>query len=97
MVAAELQFRFRQTEVGLLKILEFAKLGRTKMGHKNYCVVSGVLFSVVALAHLLRIVNGMSIQIDDFAVPMLASWIGLVVPAGLAFWAFRITRETSIP
>ena len=66
------------------------------MQHKNYCLVSGVVFSLVALAHLLRVVNGMSIQIDDFVVPMLASWIGLMVPAGLAFWAFRITRETSI-
>ena len=66
------------------------------MGHKNYCVVSGVLFLLVALAHMLRIVNGMSIQIDDFSVPMLASWIGMVVPAGLAFWAFRITRAPSI-
>ncbi len=66
------------------------------MEHKKYCVVSGVLFSVVALAHLLRIVNGMSIQIDDFAVPMLASWIGLILPAGLAFWAFRITRGSNV-
>ena len=66
------------------------------MQHKNYCVVSGVVFSLVALAHLLRIVYGMSIQIDDFAVPMLASWIGLMVPAGLAFWAFRLTRGQSV-
>jgi len=66
------------------------------MGHKNYCVASGGLFLLVALAHLLRIVYGMSIQIDDFAVPMLASWIGLMVPAGLAFWAFRLTRGQSV-
>ncbi len=66
------------------------------MGHKNYCVVSGVLFTLVALAHLLRIVYGMSIQIDDFAVPMLASWIGLIVPAGLAYWAFRLIRGPSV-
>ena len=66
------------------------------MGHKNYCVVSSGLFLLVALAHLLRIVYGMSIQIDDFAVPMFVSWIGLMVSAGLAFWAFRITRAPSI-
>ena len=59
------------------------------MGHKQYCVVSGVFFSLVALAHLLRIVYGMSVQIDDYAVPMMASWVALFVPAGLAFWAFR--------
>ena len=66
------------------------------MEHKKYCVVSAVLFSVVALAHLLRIINGMSIQIDNIAVPMLASWFGLIIPAGLAFWAFRIARGPSV-
>lgn len=60
------------------------------MGHKKYCLVSGVLFSLVALAHLLRIVYGASVHVDEFAVPMLASWIGFVVPAALAVWAFRI-------
>lgn len=62
------------------------------MGQKEYCVVSGVLFALVAMAHLLRIVYGMSIQVDDVVVPMLVSWIGLVVPAALAVWAFRISR-----
>ena len=63
------------------------------MTHKTYCTVSGVLFSLVALAHLLRIVNGMSIQVDEYAVPMLVSWIGFIVPAALATWALRITRQ----
>jgi hypothetical protein len=65
------------------------------MGYKNYCVVSGVLFSLVAIAHLLRIVYGMSIQVDEYVVPMLVSWVGLIVPAGLAFWAFRINLDSS--
>ena len=65
------------------------------MGHKQYCVVSGVFFSLVALAHLLRIVYGMSVQVDDYVVPMMFSWVGFLVPAGLAFWAFRVSRESS--
>jgi len=65
------------------------------MEHKNYCTISSVLFSLVALAHLLRIVNGMSIQVDEYAVPMFVSWVGLVIPASLAVWAFRINRESS--
>jgi len=65
------------------------------MGHKEYCVVSGVLFTLVALAHLLRIVYGMSIQVDGFSVPMLFSWFGLIVPTALAVWAFRISRASS--
>lgn len=64
------------------------------MRHKGYCLASGILFSLVALAHLLRIVNGLSIQVDDVAVPMLASWVGLIVPGSLAIWAFRITRAS---
>ncbi len=65
------------------------------MGHRNYCAVSGVLFSLVALAHLLRIVYGMSIQVEEYVVPMFVSWMGLIVPAGLAFWAFRISQESN--
>ncbi len=62
------------------------------MRQKEYCAVSGVLFAMVALAHLLRILYGMSVQIDEYDVPMLLSWIGLIVPASLAVWAFRINR-----
>ena len=64
------------------------------MGHQKYCAISGVLFALVAIAHLLRILYGLPIQVDDYAVPMLVSWVGLVVPAGLAFWAFRISRDS---
>lgn len=64
------------------------------MGHRGYCLVSGALFALVALAHLLRIVNGLSIQVDGVAVPMMVSWIGVLVPAALAAWAFRIARRS---
>jgi hypothetical protein len=60
------------------------------MEYKKYCVVSGILFSLVALAHLLRIVFGMAVQVDAYAVPMTLSWVGLIVPGALALWAFRI-------
>jgi hypothetical protein len=60
------------------------------LGHTQYCVVSGTLFALVALAHLLRIIFGVSVQVDEFALPMLVSWIGFIVPGALAVWAFRI-------
>lgn len=63
------------------------------MGTNQYCAVSGALFCLVALAHILRIVLGLSIQVDEVPVPMLFSWIGFVVPAALAVWAFRLGRE----
>ncbi len=64
------------------------------MGHKKYCIVSGVVFSLVALAHLLRMVYGMSVQIDEYAVPMSVSWVAFIVTAALVVWAFRIRRQT---
>lgn len=63
------------------------------MKHQTYCVVSGVFFSLVALGHLLRIVFGLSIQVDEYMVPMAVSWLAVVVPAALAVWAFRISQQ----
>ena len=65
------------------------------MEYKKYCVVSGILFSLVALAHLLRIAFGMEVQVDEFAIPMGLSWVGLIVPGALAIWAFRIGLATA--
>lgn len=65
------------------------------MGNKTYYIVSGVFFSLVALAHLLRIIYGLPVNIDQYDVPMLFSWIALIVPGVLAFWAFRLACEAA--
>jgi len=64
------------------------------MAYRQYCVLSGVLFALVALAHLLRIVNNVPILVDEYTVPMAFSWFGLVVPGALALWAFRLAGST---
>ena len=63
------------------------------MNHKAYCILSGVLFALVALAHLFRVINGVSVQVDGLELPMFVSWVGFVLPAGLAAWAFRLSRR----
>ncbi len=62
------------------------------MSTKTYCRVSAIVFTVVALAHLARLMYGSSITIDGEAIPMFASWVGLIVPGGLAFWSFQGVR-----
>ena len=62
------------------------------MMHKKYCLVSGVLFSLVAVVHLLRIIYGTSVQVNAYEVPMLVSWLGFALPAALASWAFTLGR-----
>ncbi len=63
------------------------------MSSKPYCIVSGVLFSLVALAHLTRIIYALPVYVDDYEVSMLFSWIGLIVPGALALWAFRLSGQ----
>lgn len=65
------------------------------MASQQYCLLSGILFSLVSIAHLLRILLGLSIVVDDYAVPVYISWIAFIVPAALALWAFRLSRGTS--
>jgi len=65
------------------------------MAYREYGFVSGVLFCLVAIAHLLRIVYGLPVNVDDYAVPMAFSWVGFIVPAALAAWAFRLSRSAS--
>jgi hypothetical protein len=62
------------------------------MANKPYCLVSGVFFLLVALAHLLRAVFGIPVLVDDYVVPMSFSWVGFIVPGALAMWAFRSAR-----
>jgi hypothetical protein len=64
------------------------------MSNKQYFLISGLLFTLVAIAHLLRVVLGVPVQIDSAAVPMAVSWVGFAVPAALAYWAFRLYRAS---
>ena len=65
------------------------------MSNQQYFLISGLLFTLVAIAHLLRLVFGMSVQVDGAAVPMAVSWVGFAVPGALAYWAFRLNRAAS--
>ena len=64
------------------------------MSNQQYFLISGVLFALVSIAHLMRIVFGMSVQVDATAVPMAVSWVGFALPAVLAYWAFRLNRAS---
>lgn len=55
----------------------------------KYSKVTAILFTLVATAHLIRIIFGWSVQIENTNIPMFVSWIGLLIPALLAFWGFK--------
>ena len=64
------------------------------MRKKTYYFVSGTLFILVAIAHLIRLIFSMPIYINEILVPMWVSVFGCLVPALLAVWAFRLATHS---
>jgi len=59
---------------------------------KTYHYLTGSLFAVVALVHLLRIINHWPLTLGPWDVPMSASWIGFLAAGFLSMWSFRLVR-----
>jgi hypothetical protein len=57
-----------------------------------YLQISGVLFGLIALVHLLRLLRHWPVVLAGYMVPLWASWLGLILAAGLSIWALRLTR-----
>ena len=65
------------------------------MSQKAFSLIAGVVFGLIALGHVLRIVFGISFVVQDFAVPMWASGIAVVITGYLAYEGFRLARKSS--
>jgi len=63
------------------------------MKARQYYLVSGTVFALVALTHLLRIVTGWDLVIGDWMAPVWASGLGVLIPGFLATTAFRLARR----
>lgn len=63
------------------------------MTGKRYFILSGGLFGLIALAHLLRLVNQTPAQLGSWTVPFWLSWLALIVPGFLCLWAFRLASK----
>ena len=62
------------------------------MSEKTFVAIAAVIFGIVALLHLLRLVMGGSVVIEDWPVPLWYSWIGLVVAGALSYFGMRHVR-----
>lgn len=59
------------------------------MRTSGYCAISAMLFSIVALAHFTRILNGWPVSVGSMDIPMALSWFGVIGPGTLAVLGFR--------
>ena len=54
------------------------------MMSNSYAALSALIFAVVAIAHVVRLVNRWTVQVGPYNVSMNVSWGALVVAALLA-------------
>ncbi len=64
------------------------------MALKLYLVLSGAIFLLVAVFHLLRLVNGWSIAVGPHAVPFVLSYVGLPASTAYCVWAAWLLRAS---
>ena len=58
----------------------------------RYLALSGCLWGLIALLHLLRLLQGWPATVATWSLPLWVSLIGVAVPGSLAVWAFRLGR-----
>ncbi len=65
------------------------------MTEKLYLLISGVIFALIGLFHLLRIMFQWQAMVGAWTIPFIISPIAIVVAAVLTFWAFRLSRTVA--
>ena len=65
------------------------------MSDRGYCMVSAAVFSVVAVAHLLRSLGGWPLVLGTWPAPVGVSWLAAAAAAALAAWGFRCAGRAS--
>lgn len=60
---------------------------------KAYHQVSGLLFALVGVMHLVRAVQGWPMNLGANEVPVAASYGVFVLCAAMAFWAFSSMKK----
>lgn len=59
------------------------------MSQKSFYSLTGIIFLIVVIVHLLRVVNGWSVSIGTFDMPVWASWVAVVLASYLSYQGLR--------
>lgn len=58
----------------------------------SYSHVSGAVFTLIAVAQLIRAVLSMPVQVSTYPVPVWCSFVAAAALAAIAGWAFRSAK-----
>ncbi len=62
------------------------------MNRQTYMTLTTAIFVVVAVAHVLRIIFGWSVEIGGWSVPFWLSWVAVLGAGALAYFGFTQRR-----
>ena len=62
------------------------------MTQRTYIQITGMLFGLIALLHIVRLINGWPAVIGVWTMPLGLSAVGIVVASFLAWSAWRLSR-----
>jgi len=63
------------------------------MGSKPFTLAAAIIFFAIAIAHVMRIVDGWQVTVADTLIPLWVSWAGAAVAAVLSLMLFREARR----
>jgi uncharacterized membrane protein len=69
--------------------------GQTERGEftlKTGTLLAIIVFTIVAVAHLLRLVDGTQIVVGSTTIPMWVSFVGILVPGLIVVLLWKETR-----
>ena len=56
-------------------------------------LMAGLIFAIVALAHLVRLYYGFEVIIAEYVVPMWFSYFGFIIPLALSILMFVARKK----
>jgi uncharacterized protein YacL len=64
------------------------------MSQYAFSLTVGIVFLLIAFGHLLRIVFGMPVVVQDIPIPLWASLIAVVITGFLSYEGFHFARKS---
>lgn len=62
------------------------------MSQKTFNWIAGIIFTVVAIAHLIRSISGWDVVINAWSIPVGVSVLGFLFLSFLAYNAFKLGK-----
>jgi len=62
------------------------------MKEKSFFLISGIIFGLVGIIHLLRSLYSWGLIVENVEIPVWISYISVGVLGYMAFWAFRLRK-----